>query len=107
MNAVRRFHILDVYLFSWGVNSGSESVAMQMLTNYGNSEGLFSGAFMQSGFPLPLNNFTQLQISYDALVNGTNCSGTVDTLECLRQVPLDTLVSAMDAIPPETLTEVS
>ncbi|OCH92486.1 alpha/beta-hydrolase [Obba rivulosa] len=89
----------------WGLNAGSESVALQMLTNGGNTEGLFSGAVMQSGFPLPLNNFTQLQSTYDAYVSAANCTGTPDTLECLRQAPFETLISAMNTIPPETITE--
>ncbi|OCH92465.1 alpha/beta-hydrolase [Obba rivulosa] len=109
------FHWLQQYIRSfggdprrvtiWGLNAGSESVGLHMLTNGGNNEGLFSGAVMQSGFPLPLNNYTQLQSTYDAYVSAANCSGTPDTLECLRQAPLQTLLTAMDTIPPETLTE--
>ncbi|EMD33580.1 hypothetical protein CERSUDRAFT_98146 [Gelatoporia subvermispora B] len=89
----------------WGLNSGSISAALQMLNNGGNAEGLFSGAVMQSGFPLPLNNYTQLQDTYDALVSNAGCMGSLDTLECLRRIPLDTLMVAMQTIPPETLDE--
>lgn len=72
-----------------------------MIANGGDAEGLFSGAFMQSGFPLPLNNYTQLQSTYDTLVNGTNCTGQSDTLECLRQLPYEVLYEAMLVVPTE------
>ena len=39
--------------FSWGESAGAISVALQMVTNGGNTEGLFRGAFMQSGGPIP------------------------------------------------------
>ncbi|OCH92464.1 alpha/beta-hydrolase [Obba rivulosa] len=89
----------------WGMNSGSISVALQMLSNGGNTEGLFSGAVMQSGFPLPLNTYAQLQSTYDAYISAANCSDSLDTLDCIRQAPLQTLLTAMDLIPPEALTE--
>ena len=34
------------------------SVAMQMITNGGDTEGLFRGAFMQSGSPIPVGDIT-------------------------------------------------
>lgn len=40
---------------SWGESAGSISVALQMLTNGGNPEGLFRGAFMQSGSPTSID----------------------------------------------------
>ncbi|EMD39462.1 hypothetical protein CERSUDRAFT_91971 [Gelatoporia subvermispora B] len=79
----------------WGVNSGSISAGFQMLNNGGDSEGLFSAAWMQSGFPLPLNTYSDLQGTYDALVNATSCQGSSDSLECLRQLPYDQLYQAM------------
>ena len=78
-----------------------------MLTNNGDTEGLFSGAVMQSGFPLPLNNYTQLQSTYDALVNATNCTTASDTLDCLRQLPFETLYNGMINLPLEQRTSVS
>lgn len=41
---------------SWGESAGAISVALQMLTNGGNTEGLFRGGFMQSGSPIPVRN---------------------------------------------------
>ena len=70
-----------------------------MVTNGGNTEGLFRGAFMQSGSPPPVGDITHGQKYYDALVAQTNCTGASDTLQCLRQVPYDTLKAAVDASP--------
>lgn len=52
-----------------------------MLNNNGESEGLFNGAWMQSGCLLLLNNYSQLQGDYDLLVNQTTCAGSSDSLD--------------------------
>lgn len=70
-----------------------------MLTNGGNTEGLFRGAFMQSGSPTPVGDITNGQPDYDALVKNAGCSGSSDTLGCLRTVPSGTLQSAVDMSP--------
>ena len=75
------------------------SVALQMLANGGDAEGLFHGAFMQSGAPLLVGDLTVGQKYYDALVVDTGCSGAADTLECLRQVPLSKLKPIVDSSP--------
>ncbi len=36
---------------------------------------------------------------YDAVVDGTGCAGSSDTLACLRTVPYDTLKAAVDTAP--------
>lgn len=36
-------------MFSFGQSAGAISVGLQMVTNGGNAEGLFRGAFMQVG----------------------------------------------------------
>ena len=81
---------------SWGVSSGAISVALQMVTNGGDTEGLFSGAFMQSGSPTPVGPIEHGQADYDSLVAQTNCTGAADTLQCLREVPYATLKAAVD-----------
>ena len=44
--------------FSWGQSAGSVSVSLQMVTNGGDTEGLFRAAFMQSGSPPPTTDIT-------------------------------------------------
>jgi acetylcholinesterase len=70
-----------------------------MVTNGGNNEGLFRGAFMESGAVIPAGDISLAQPSYDALVQDTGCAGAQDTLGCLRQVPLSTLQTAMNNSP--------
>ena len=72
------------------------SVSLQMTTNGGNTEGLFHGAFMQSGSANPSGDVTLGQQDYDDLVQGSGCAGNEDTLECLRQLPFPALKDAAD-----------
>lgn len=85
-------------LIRWGQSAGAISISLQMLVNGGNPAGLFRGAFMESGGPIPLSDLTDSQESYDALVAGTGCSSASDTLACLRTVPLATLKTAVNNI---------
>ena len=72
---------------------------MHLVANGGDSEGLFRGAFMESGAPIPVADVTDGQGDYDALVQETGCQGSADTLECLRQVPFNTLMAAVNKSP--------
>ena len=83
----------------WGDSAGAISAALHMMTNGGDTEGLFRGAFMQSGSPIPVGDITDGQHDYDTLVAETGCSGAADTLQCLREVPFDTLKAAVDKSP--------
>ncbi|KAF9234882.1 Alpha/Beta hydrolase protein [Melanogaster broomeanus] len=60
-----------------------------MVTNGGNSDGLFRAAFMQSGSPFFVGDIAHGQKHYDALVDETGCSTASDTLQCLREAPYD------------------
>lgn len=84
---------------SWGQSADALSVALQMLTNGGNTEGLFHGAFMESGGVHPSGDITLGQQDYDGLVRAAGCAGAEDTLECLRQAPFATLKAALDTSP--------
>ncbi|KAF8883776.1 carotenoid ester lipase precursor [Gymnopilus junonius] len=83
----------------WGESAGAISVALQMLSNGGNPEGLFRAAFMESGSPIPVGDITHGQKYYDSIVANTGCSGSADTLACLRTVPYATLKSAINQTP--------
>jgi hypothetical protein len=67
--------------------------------NNGNTEGLFRGAFMQSGSVSSVGPLTDGQVYYDTIVVQTNCSGASDTLDCLRTVSYDSLKAAIDTTP--------
>ncbi|KAH9167333.1 carotenoid ester lipase precursor [Lactarius sanguifluus] len=83
----------------WGESAGAISVAHHMLTNNGNNEGLFRGAIMQSGGPIPVGDIENGQRYYDFMVEKTGCSKASNTLDCLRKVPYNTYKRAMDDSP--------
>ncbi|KAK7029558.1 hypothetical protein VNI00_014435 [Paramarasmius palmivorus] len=83
----------------WGESAGAISVALHMLANDGNTEGLFRAAFMQSGAPIPVGGVENGQKYYDQIVSSTGCSGSPDTLQCLREVPYTQLKAAIDETP--------
>ncbi|KAF9450184.1 carotenoid ester lipase [Macrolepiota fuliginosa MF-IS2] len=83
----------------WGESSGAISVSLHMLANGGNTEGLFRAGVMQSGAPIPVGDIENGQVYYDSIVADTGCSGSADTLQCLRTAPYDTLKAAIDKTP--------
>src|SRR5713101_9027804 len=91
-------HVLILY-GSWGESAGAISVALHMLVNKGDQEGLFRGAVMQSGGPIPVGDIEHGQVYYDTLVKLAACDKSPDTLECLRNVPYARFKYAMDATP--------
>ncbi|KAF7974292.1 hypothetical protein HWV62_12434 [Athelia sp. TMB] len=83
----------------WGDSAGSISVGLHTVANNGNNEGLFRGAFMESGSPIPTGDIADGQPYFDALVAETGCSAAADKLACLRTVPYANLTAAMNASP--------
>lgn len=84
---------------SWGESAGAISVALHMVANNANTEGLFRAGFMESGSPIPVGDITNGQKYYDFLVKDTGCSGASDTLACLRTVPYATLKASINKTP--------
>jgi len=70
-----------------------------MLAYNGSTSGLFHGAFLQSGSPIPVGTLTEGQVYYNQLVNATSCSLQSDTLACLRRVDLGILSRAINDSP--------
>ncbi|KAI0742716.1 alpha/beta-hydrolase [Daedaleopsis nitida] len=83
----------------WGVSAGAISIASHLLANGGNTEGLFSGAVMNAGSPVPTGDITNLQPYYDQLVEKAGCASANDTLDCLRHIPAATLLAAGKTLP--------
>ncbi|TCD61796.1 hypothetical protein EIP91_007882 [Steccherinum ochraceum] len=83
----------------WGESAGSIAVSSQMLTNGGDHEGLFRGAYMNSGAVCPIGDILGAQDIYDEFVATVGCSGTSDTIACLRHAPYEQIKSAMDSFP--------
>jgi len=70
-----------------------------MLVNKGDQEGLFRGAIMQSGGPIPVGDIERGQAHYDELVKNAGCDKSPDTLECLRTIPYARFKFAIDRSP--------
>ncbi|PPQ83019.1 hypothetical protein CVT25_005259 [Psilocybe cyanescens] len=83
----------------YGSSAGAMSVNLQMLAFGGRTQNLFRGAFMQSGGPLPVGQINEGQVYYDAVVQNTGCASSNDSLQCLREVPFETLKAAVDKTP--------
>ena len=93
--------MLTKRLISWGESAGADSVALQMLTNDGDTEGLFRAGIMSSGGP-PLTSdiaSASVQSTYDLVVDEVGCAGAEDTLACLRTVSADALIAAANMTP--------
>ena len=70
-----------------------------MVTNGGDNEGLFRGAIMNAGSPVPTGDITELQQFYDQIVDHAGCSNATDTLDCLRNIPAANLTAAAATVP--------
>ncbi|EIW80165.1 sterol esterase [Coniophora puteana RWD-64-598 SS2] len=88
---------------AWGQSAGAISIWMQMLANDGQLNGLFSGAVTQSGFTEAFHDISEQQPVYDQIVSLTNCTNPPQgntTLDCIRAVDYQTLVNAVNQVPP-------
>ncbi|VDB87929.1 unnamed protein product [Peniophora sp. CBMAI 1063] len=86
----------------WGQSAGSISAAMQMLANDGDSEGLFSSAFMQSGGPISMSTGTveDGQVYFDKFATDAGCGeslGSAAVFDCLRNASIADIRSAVTA----------
>ncbi|KAL4748525.1 hypothetical protein BDW72DRAFT_195736 [Aspergillus terricola var. indicus] len=77
----------------WGESAGAYSVGAHLVANDGNNENLFRAVIMESGNAVgpPWNGTDWHQPMYDRIVDAAGCSTSSDTLQCLREVPFDTL----------------
>ena len=82
----------------WGESAGGMSVGYHLTAYGGRDDGLFRGAIMESGGSIPAStsNYTGYQKLYDTLVSNVGCSDTVDSLQCLREVPFEKLNSVLN-----------
>ncbi|KAJ5621507.1 hypothetical protein N7528_006290 [Penicillium herquei] len=82
----------------WGESAGAMSVGYHLTAYGGRDDKLFRAGIMESGGSIAADpgNYTTFQSSYDELVSKVNCSNTEDTLQCLREVPFQTLNSVLN-----------
>ncbi|KAF3049289.1 hypothetical protein E8E11_005592 [Didymella keratinophila] len=89
----------------WGESAGAISVLDQMLLYGGDhtykGKALFRGGIMNSGSVVPADpvDCPKGQLIYDTVVKAAGCSGSSDTLACLRQVPYNKFLQAANSVP--------
>lgn len=89
----------------WGESAGSISILDQMALYGGNitynGEPLFRGAIMDSGSIAPADpvDCPKAQAVYDKVVETAGCTGANDTLECLRGLPYEDFLDAVNSVP--------
>ncbi|KAK0237817.1 Alpha/Beta hydrolase protein [Armillaria nabsnona] len=83
----------------WGESAGAISVGLHLLYNGGTTEGLFRGVFMESGAPWTTRNMSYGQPSFDHIAHETGCNTSNSVINCLRDVPYDTLMAAINTLP--------
>jgi acetylcholinesterase len=77
----------------WGESAGAYSVGDHILAYDGENDGLFRAAILESGGPsgAPLNGTDWYQHMYNNLTDSVGCTNASDTLQCLRDVPFETI----------------
>jgi triacylglycerol lipase len=82
----------------WGESAGGMSVGYQLTAYGGRDDKLFRGGIMESGGSISASagNFTTYQSTYDTLAATVNCADAADSLQCLREVPFETLNSVLN-----------
>ncbi|KAI1364523.1 sterol esterase [Xylaria arbuscula] len=89
----------------WGESAGSISVFDQMALYGGNytynGNKLFRAGIMNSGSIVPADpvDCERCQDVYDKVVDEAGCSGSADTLQCLRDADYDTFLNAANSVP--------
>ncbi|KAJ7278204.1 sterol esterase [Mycena rebaudengoi] len=81
---------------SGGMSAGAISVGMLLLSNRHHSNTLFHGALMLSGSPITSASVADGQGVYDQLVAANNCTGSSDSLDCLKRVPFDSFMATVN-----------
>ena len=70
-----------------------------MFANGGDTEGLFRAGIMNSGSSVPTGDITDIQSTYDFVVDQVGCSDESDSLACLRTVSTLELLMAANKAP--------
>ncbi|KAF9646185.1 carotenoid ester lipase precursor [Thelephora ganbajun] len=85
----------------WGQSAGSGSITTHLVTHPDKEKTPFRGAVMHSIFSSPTfaTDHPKHQAFYDSIVENTGCSGQNSTLDCLRKVPFDKYMGAVNKLP--------
>ena len=84
----------------WGESFGGTSVGAQLLAYNGRDDKLFVGAIAESGAPARIATYPTVESwepVYQNLTRAVGCSGSSDTLQCLRTVSAETLNNVINS----------
>lgn len=89
----------------WGESAGARSTGSQLVAYGGRDDGLFSGAVLQSAWPLwpsetGLATVEHWEPYYQAVLNKTGCSDADNGLACLRDISTTDLSAALNSTIP-------
>ena len=81
------------------MSSGGVSAGLHLVYGNGSTENLFHAVWAESGAVQPIGyiDAPQPQTVYNTYVASLNCSNTTNTLECIRQAPIDAVTNASAA----------
>ncbi|KAM0425623.1 hypothetical protein ACHAPT_009155 [Fusarium lateritium] len=89
----------------WGESAGARSLGMQLVAYDGNYKSLFRGAILESGSPVAkFAGADDWQPYFDALVKKTGCANETARLDCLRELPWETLSDIFNGTNPLGVT---
>ncbi|KAL6359047.1 hypothetical protein LRP88_09246 [Fusarium phalaenopsidis] len=92
----------------WGESAGARSLGMQLVAYDGNYKNLFRSAILESGSPVAkFADANAWQPYFDALVKKTGCTNETARLECLRELPWQTLNDIFNGTNPLGVTSPS
>ncbi|KFY81758.1 hypothetical protein V500_11118 [Pseudogymnoascus sp. VKM F-4518 (FW-2643)] len=85
----------------WGESAGAFSIGWLTVAYGGQNSNLFQRAIMVSGssFGIGSGNPVTAQSTYNALTNDTGCNQAIDSLQCLRELPFETLNKTITDLP--------
>lgn len=83
----------------FGESAGSISIAIHMLLNNGDPEGLFSSAIMLSGGPSKFLDYHKGQQTFDTVAAAVGCGNSAAKVQCIRDAPYDALYTAVQKMP--------
>lgn len=78
----------------WGESAGAGSVGWHLTAYNGRDDGIFRAGIMESGNPVAYSSYktnVQFQPKFETLLNATKCTEALDRLNCLREVPVETI----------------
>lgn len=83
----------------FGESAGSIAIAIHMLLNDGNPDGLFNSAIMLSGGVSKFDDFNRGQATFDAVMKSIGCGDSGDKISCFKKADYQKIYAAVQEQP--------